>query len=75
MGSRGVCKMEVVVVEVLLHEGLLYFAIDLIDDGHQIVLKLDLQLLVVATALIRSAPLEDLRKAEENLAPATRRLA
>lgn len=62
------------IIEILLNHGLLDLAVDLIDDGHLIAFKLDLQLLMMAAALIGGPPLEYLGKSEENLAPTTRRL-
>jgi hypothetical protein len=62
------------IVEILLNHSLLDLAVDFVDDGHQIVLKLDLQLLMMTAALIGRPPLEYLGESKENLAPTTRRL-
>ena len=62
------------VVKILLSHGLLDFTVDLIDDGHQIVFKFDLQLLMMAATLIRRPLSEYLRESEENFSPTAGRL-
>ena len=48
------------------------FPLHLAHDGVEVVLMLDLQLLVVAAALVRSALLQDFRYPVEHLGPSPR---
>jgi hypothetical protein len=61
-------KMEsMLVVHILLGDRFLYFSMNFSYDGAEIVLVLELQLLMMAAALIRHAFLENLGESIENL--------
>ena len=61
----------VLVIHHFLSQGFLNFLVDLVHDCGKVVVKFQLQLLVVTPALIRSPPFENLRQSEKDLAPTT----